>query len=80
MYRNLSSRVEVVAPVTARQARERLWEILDITLRDQRQAWQMQPDGSYLQLQPPLQGDSPATLGTQQALIDLTKSRLTPVT
>jgi polyphosphate kinase len=75
MYRNLSSRVEVVAPVTARSARERLWEILDITLRDQRQAWEMQPDGSYQQLRSPSQGDSTAVLGTQQTLIDLTKSR-----
>jgi polyphosphate kinase len=78
MYRNLSSRVEVVAPVTARSARERLWEILDIALRDQRQAWEMRPDGSYQQLRSSSQGDSAAVLGTQQTLIDLTKNRAMP--
>src|SRR5262249_55428511 len=39
MFRNLSQRVEVVAPVLARTGRERLWEILDVMLKDQRQAW-----------------------------------------
>ena len=37
MFRNLSRRVEVVTPVTALGPKERLWEILDICLRDQRQ-------------------------------------------
>ena len=32
MFRNLSNRLEVIAPVTARTARERLWEILDVSL------------------------------------------------
>ena len=48
MFRNLSRRVEAAAPVEDRAARERLWEILDICLQDRRQAWSMQPDGSYV--------------------------------
>jgi len=71
MFRNLSSRVEVVAPVASRSARERLWEILDVSLRDQRQAWRMDVDGHYTQLQPAPSGTGPESLGTQQALMTL---------
>ena len=39
MFRNLSKRVEVVTPVFAMEAKERLWEILDICMRDRRQSW-----------------------------------------
>ena len=77
MTRNLSHRVEVVAPIQARSARERLWEILDVLLRDQRQAWVMESDGQYRQLQPPAQGDGPERLGTHQTLINLVQRRLT---
>jgi polyphosphate kinase len=75
MFRNLSSRVEVVAPVASRSAREQLWETLDILLRDERQAWQMNPDGDYTQLRPQAPGTGPERLGTHQALIDLTMQR-----
>ena len=50
MFRNLSRRVEVVTPVTALGPKERLWEILDICLRDQRQAWLLNSDGRYSQV------------------------------
>jgi polyphosphate kinase len=76
MYRNLSHRVEVVTPVAARSAREKLWEILDVLLRDRRQAWLLNGDGRYTQLSPESSGDGPESLGTHQALIDLTKRRL----
>ena len=76
MFRNLSNRLEVIAPVTARSARERLWEILDVSLNDQRQAWLMDSDGSYTQVRPQTPGDGPERLGTHQMLIDLTKRRL----
>jgi polyphosphate kinase len=75
MYRNLSSRVEVVAPVTAPAAREKLWEILDIALRDERQAWRMQADGQYTQLSPQGSGDGPEHVGTHATLIELTRRR-----
>jgi polyphosphate kinase len=76
MFRNLSNRLEVIAPITTRSARERLWEILDISLRDQRQAWRMDSNGEYRQLRPDTQDDSPESLGTHQALIALTRRRL----
>ena len=41
MYRNLSKRIEVVTPVRAAYAKAKLWEILEISLRDRRQAWEL---------------------------------------
>ena len=74
MYRNLSKRIEVVAPVFATEARVRLWEILDICLRDQRQAWILGQDGRYSQLQPDGDSESPQAMGTHQTLMDVTRS------
>jgi polyphosphate kinase len=77
MNRNLSDRVEAIAPITSRSLRERLWEILQFMLQDRRQAWDMQPDGKYVQrTPPPADGRAgPAYLGTQQTLMDLTRQR-----
>lgn len=75
MHRNLSGRVEAATPVEDRTARERLWEILDIGLRDQRQAWLMQPDGTYVQSQPAADATGPAAMGTHAWLMDLTRRR-----
>jgi polyphosphate kinase len=75
MYRNLSKRIEVVTPIFAHPLRKRLWEFLDICLRDQRQAWVLGPDGKYTQLTPPEQGDGPEVLGTHQTLMNLTRAR-----
>ena len=74
MERNLSHRVEAITPVEAPPLRQRLWEILQVMLRDHRQAWDMQPDGSYIQRLPPVDGppDGPETLGTHDALMALT--------
>jgi len=73
MSRNLSNRVEVVAPVTARSGRERLWEILTIALKDVRQAWVMDCEGQYTQLRPSPQGEG--SEGSHQTLIDLARRR-----
>jgi polyphosphate kinase len=75
MYRNLMGRVEVVVPIQARPLRERLWDILQIMLNDHRQAWDMKPDGGYVQRQP----RSPEDVGTHQQLMDLTRQRCTAV-
>lgn len=75
MHRNLSARVEVVTPVRARSARERLWEVLDVCLRDRRHAWQMDGEARYTQLRPEKNGVGPESLGTHQALIGLTTQR-----
>jgi len=52
MQRNLDRRVEAVTPVEDRACAQELKEILQILLEDNRQAWELQPDGSYIQRQP----------------------------
>ncbi len=71
MKRNLESRVEVVAPVEDKQLREDLRLALDIQLGDQRNAWDMQPDGRYIQRGTIEGGQSSA----QEQLIELTEKR-----
>jgi polyphosphate kinase len=72
MERNLSQRVEAVTPVESRPLRERLWKILQIMLADRREAWDLQPDGSYVQRTPPPGAETgPEALGTHQAMMDL---------
>jgi polyphosphate kinase len=77
MQRNLSDRVEACTPIELRRHRERLWEILQLMLADQRQAWDMQPDGSYVQRNPSSADGAPGAnvLGTHQTLMDLTRRR-----
>ncbi|HEY6340055.1 MAG TPA: polyphosphate kinase 1 [Bryobacteraceae bacterium] len=73
MHRNLSKRVEVDVPILAKEGKEKLWEILDICLRDRRQAWVLQDDGSYVQLHSE-QGEDGA-LGTHHELMELARRR-----
>jgi polyphosphate kinase len=75
MDRNLSRRVEAVTPVESRPLRERLWEALQIELTDSRQAWQMQPDGSYVQLQPDAASSEAARAGAHATLMRRTRER-----
>jgi polyphosphate kinase len=79
MFRNLSRRVEVVTPVTATGPKQRLWEILDICLRDHRQAWVLHSDGSYTQLHSEGTGDEPEAVGTHLTLMELTRRRSRPL-
>ena len=75
MFRNLSKRIEVVTPVFAAGPKQRLWEILDICLRDQREAWVLEPDGKYEQLRADEGATGPEGHGTHQTLMDLTRAR-----
>ncbi|MBH8565400.1 polyphosphate kinase 1 [Nostoc sp. CENA67] len=52
MRRNLDRRVEVITPVKDPDIAKDLQEILGIMLADNRQAWDLQPDGSYIQRRP----------------------------
>jgi polyphosphate kinase len=49
MTRNLVSRVEVLTPVEPAALQGELRTVLDMLLNDQRSAWDMLPDGSYVQ-------------------------------
>jgi polyphosphate kinase len=52
MPRNLDRRVEAVTPVLDLDIVKELQEILGVMLADDRQAWDLQSDGSYIQRQP----------------------------
>ena len=72
MKRNLEHRVEVVAPVETPLLQSELRTALDIYLADQCSAWDMNPDGSYLQRK----SDGETALGSQQVLIQKAEDRL----
>ena len=76
MDRNLSRRIEAIAPVDARHLRERLWEVLQVQLQDQRNAWQMQSDGSYVQLRASKGATDVARDGSHKTLMKRTPARL----
>lgn len=52
MKRNLEARVEVLCPVTPPELAKELRIVFDTHLADQRSAWDMQADGSYVQRTP----------------------------
>jgi polyphosphate kinase len=76
MDRNLSRRVEAVTPVRPRALRERLWEDLMVQLEDRRNAWQMQSDGSYVQLRAEEGASEVAREGTHVTHMKRTRARL----
>lgn len=51
MNRNLKDRVEVLTPIEPKELQNELRQILDVNLGDERAAWEMQSDGSYIQRQ-----------------------------
>ena len=57
MSRNLDRRVEAVTPVEDPNLRGRLERLLELYLKDNRGAWDMQSDGSFIQRQPEDGGD-----------------------
>ena len=56
MPRNFDRRVEAIVPVEDVRWHPRLASLLETCLADNRQAWDLSPDGSYVQRQP---GDQP---------------------
>jgi polyphosphate kinase len=72
MKRNLEARVEVVVPVEDRKLRGDIRTLLNVQLHDLRSAWDMQPDGSYVQRRP---GEGREERGSQEILIALAEER-----
>jgi polyphosphate kinase len=68
MSRNLNRRVEAITPVEDQKLAQDLQEILGIMLADNRQAWELQNDGSYIQRRPI---DEKHSQSTQEILMDL---------
>jgi len=69
MYRNLQARVEAIVPILDRPLKEKCWEILQLSLKDQRQTWEMNSQGDFRQRK----GSDP---GLHQTLMNLSKSRV----
>ena len=67
MPRNLDRRVEALVPIEDPAIRQELDSILEICLKDNRQAWEMQPDGTYIERFPP--EDEPSR-STQKILME----------
>ncbi len=69
MTRNLDRRVEAVVPIEDPAIVKDLQEILGIMLADNRQAWDLLPDGRYIQRHPT--GDDPEQ-NSQKNLMEIT--------
>ncbi len=76
MKRNLENRVEVLVPVEGSDLQAGLRIILDTLLSDSPGAWQMNADGSYVQLE----GKDSAAASSQQSLIQQAADRLREAT
>jgi polyphosphate kinase len=72
MSRNLQNRVEAVTPIEDRVLRERVWQVLQCSLEDRRQAWDLDGDGTYVQRTPTTPDEA---LGTHQRLMQLAQQR-----
>ncbi|MGB5961420.1 MAG: polyphosphate kinase 1 [Coleofasciculaceae cyanobacterium] len=68
MSRNLDRRVEAVVPIEDPDSLKDLQEILGVMLADNRQAWDLQPDGQYIQRQPT---DNNKEQNSQQILMEM---------
>ena len=71
MMRNLEHRVEVLVPVEEAGLQAELRQIIDLHLADQRSAWDMQPDGTYVQRRPTAENGD----GCQEVLIAAAQRR-----
>jgi polyphosphate kinase len=65
--------------VTALGLKERLWEILDICLRDRRQAWLLDSDGRYARVCPERAAEADDATATHVTLMELTRRRSHPL-
>jgi len=68
MQRNLTRRVEAIVQVEDPTIAKELQEILGVMLADNRQAWDLQPEGHYSQRRPP--ANCPE-VSSQQILMDM---------
>jgi polyphosphate kinase len=68
MRRNLDRRVEVITPIRDPDIAKDLQEILGIMLADNRQAWELQPDGNYIQRNP---GNDSTEANSQNILMSM---------
>ncbi len=72
MHRNLHNRVELITPIVDMKLKEKLWDFVEVLLKDNRQAWYLNEDGTYSQ-KVPAQGEE--ELGTHQMMMSSTINR-----
>ena len=70
MTRNLDNRVEAVAPVEDRDLQQYLDDVLETMFADNRRAWELQADGTYVQQTP----DGDAVVDVQRRLMERAKA------
>ena len=75
MTRNLDRRIEVAAPVEAPEHRKGLLDLLELMWRDNRQAWDLKPDGGYVQRRAASAEEERAT---HRVLIDMYREGVKP--
>ncbi|BAZ42089.1 polyphosphate kinase [Calothrix sp. NIES-4101] len=68
MPRNLDRRVEAIVPILDPDIAKDLQEVLGIMLADNRQAWELQANGSYVQRRP---GEDCPEYSSQKALMNM---------
>ncbi len=73
MQRNLESRVEVLVPVEGQILRRELRRIFDVQFADRRSAWELQADGSSVQLR--VDDEGTERRGTHEQAITLASRR-----
>jgi polyphosphate kinase len=73
MYRNLNNRVECITPILQPALQKRLRQILDVMRDDQRQTWDMQPDGNYVQRRPTESTSPDQAAGVHKRLMHLAR-------
>lgn len=49
MHRNLHNRVELITPIFDVKLKDKLWDFMDVMLKDNRLAWTLNEDGTYTQ-------------------------------
>ncbi len=76
MSRNLDRRVEAMVPVNAPPLRRELQEILDLQLADNRNAWELGPDGSWRRKLP---APGEPECASQRVLMERSRARVARV-
>jgi polyphosphate kinase len=69
MHRNLESRIEAIVPIEDKMLKADLQRILQTQLADQRSAWDMKADGTYIQRKPVEPNESLSDPGSHEAMM-----------
>jgi hypothetical protein len=67
MPRNFDRRIEVVAPIEDERLHQRVIALLESCIADNRQAWDLHPDGNYVQRKP---GKAPVISTHERLLVN----------